>query len=125
VLLVDDEAVVRDATSRLLRAVGCQVVSAASGEEALEHLHQGEPPELALIDLTMPGMDGLACLEALRVLRPGLPALLTSGFGQDGRVQTALESGFDGFLQKPFDRGELTDAILRALAPRQEPVTPV
>jgi signal transduction histidine kinase/ActR/RegA family two-component response regulator len=118
VLLVDDEPVVRDSTARLLRAVGCQVVSAASADEALDHLRRGEPPELALIDLTMPGPDGLACLQALRAIRPALPAVLTSGFGPDGRVQTALEAGFDGFLQKPFDRAELVDAVERALSLR-------
>jgi signal transduction histidine kinase/ActR/RegA family two-component response regulator len=121
VLLVDDEAVVRDATSRLLRSVGCEVVAAASAEEALERLQQGVDPELILVDLTMPGLDGVACLEAVRKLKPRLPALLTSGYGQDGRVQTALESGFQGFLQKPFDRGELTVAIERALRPADPP----
>jgi DNA-binding NarL/FixJ family response regulator len=75
----------------------------------------GAPADVALVDLVMPGKDGVACLEALRGVRPGLRAVLSSGYGEDRRVQDALAAGFAGFLYKPYGKAELTEAIRSAL----------
>jgi PAS domain S-box-containing protein len=107
ILLVDDEELIRVNLVRLLEHLGHQPQSASSGPEALRLLEHGMPADLAILDLNMPGMDGLETFSRLRGLRPDLPALLVTGFA-DERVGAALKA-FDNLrvLKKPFDLNEL------------------
>ena len=103
----------RVAASALERA-GYRVVEAADGAEALEQLEaRGREIQLAILDLAMPRLDGLATLDGLRKRQPGLPALLMSGrFPAELAVPAGVE-----LLAKPFEPGELT-ARVRALLDR-------
>jgi len=118
ILVVDDEQHVRKVASQLLRAGGYAVTTATDGEEAVERL-EADPGgfDLVLLDMTMPGFDGLEVLEVIRRLRPDLPVLLSSGYGRE-RVRHVLnEDPACSFIQKPYRRRELlasAAAMLRA-----------
>jgi len=113
VLLVDDEAPVRRLAERALTREGWQVVAAASAEEALEAVESQDMAERALAfvvsDVVMPGMDGPALVRQLREQRPGLPAILMSGYADSG-LRTALQAADIRFLAKPFGMAELVRA---------------
>jgi CheY-like chemotaxis protein len=115
-LLVDDVAAVRGLAATALEWVGFEVAGAAGGAEALAWL-EAHPatPRLALIDLTMPGMDGGETFAALRRLRPDLPVLLTSGLGRVSLPEDLLALPGVGFLAKPFTFEQLVTAVRRLL----------
>jgi signal transduction histidine kinase/CheY-like chemotaxis protein len=116
VLVVDDEGVVRDAALKMLERIGYASASASGADEALRLLDAGLEVDVALVDLVMPGRDGVECLAAMRRVRPGLAAVLSSGFAEDERVQRALDAGFTTFLYKPYGVEELSAAVRKALA---------
>jgi len=116
-LVVDDDEIVRIASSRLLASLGFEVEK-ADGLRAAEERAARAHFDLALVDLAMPDGDGVETLRALRRVHPDLPAILNSGYALDGRVQEALDAGFAGFLQKPFTVENLSEEIERVLGPR-------
>ncbi len=117
ILLVEDEAPVREVTMLQLDSLGYRVLSCPSGDEALAaaRAHQG-PLHLLLSDLVMPGMNGCELARRLAELRPGLKVLLTSGYGEDVAArQGALVAGAR-FLEKPFTLATLARKVREALA---------
>jgi two-component system cell cycle sensor histidine kinase/response regulator CckA len=116
VLVVDDELVVRRVARGMLEKMGHLVVEASSGVEALEIYEQRRDQIMVvLLDLTMPGMDGLELLGALRELSPDLPVVLSSGFSrQESAVTLTASDGVD-FIQKPYRLGQLRSIVRRAL----------
>lgn len=117
VLLVDDETSLREVTGLFLRRLGCAVLAADSGEQALDLVaDQARSVDAALIDYSMPGMGGMETMKQVRDLRPGLPVIVMSGFPED-RLQALLARHPDVvFLPKPFDGRELESAFAQALA---------
>lgn len=112
VLVVDDDAPVREATVRLLGNIGYETLEADGGAAAIERYQQRRSEVRAvLLDLTMPGMDGLATLRALRAIDPDVRVLLTTGFDVDERVEGLLAQGCRGVLAKPYSRDTLADAL--------------
>ncbi|MCA9556933.1 MAG: response regulator [Myxococcales bacterium] len=108
VLVVDDERLIREMLSRALGAKGIEVDTAADGVEALERI-RGAPPDLVLLDLMMPKMDGFDVLEAVRAdpdTRSLQMIVLTARGGQEV-LQEALEAGADDYIAKPFHLGEV------------------
>lgn len=118
VLVIDDEPVVRNSASRLLRRLGYTALTAADGDEALR-LYQHRDPviDLVLIDLNMPGMDGHQCFVELRRIDPHVRAILSTGYGLDGKAEAAIQEGMVGFLPKPYNMTELADVVHAALHP--------
>ena len=111
VLVVDDEDGVRFTLCEVLREAGHEVVEAASGAEALSHV---EACDAVLTDLSMPGMDGLALLAALKRERPDLPVVMLTARGSERAAVAAMKAGAHDYLTKPFDIDELTAAVERA-----------
>jgi signal transduction histidine kinase/ActR/RegA family two-component response regulator len=120
VLLVDDEPVVREVLAAQLADGGYGVAEAADGAAALALLDRGEPFELLVSDLAMPGLDGVALIREARRRRPGLPAILLTGYAGDAAalaVGGALEqSGAFALLRKPVTGAELADQVAALLS---------
>lgn len=116
ILLVDDEASVLNLGQRMLEHAGYQVMTAASGEEALE-IFQRQPGsiDLVLLDLSMPGMGGARCLKELIRLEPRTRVLVVSGYIDSAVSRDILQAGAQGFIHKPFRLGELLQAVQKVL----------
>lgn len=117
ILVVDDEEFIRRMLERMLHHGNYAVISAESGEKAVEVLNgpRGPSIDLVILDIMMPGMGGKKAFYAIKAVR-NVKVLLSSGFGKDGDVQEILNSGANGFLQKPFVLGELLEAAKKTLA---------
>ena len=102
ILLVDDDHVFRLSTAALLREEGHEVVTAGDGQAAVEAL-RAQRFDLMLLDLRLPGTDGLRILEALRLWGEAVPILMVSGFGTVDAAVEALHLGADDFLTKPVE----------------------
>ena len=111
ILVVDDEAAIRDALRMILEYEGYRVLEAASGEDALSVLSRSHP-DAVLLDIRMKGMSGLEALERIRALHPGLPVLMVSGHGTIETAVAALRLGAQDFLEKPLER----DVVLARIA---------
>ncbi|MES2948555.1 MAG: response regulator transcription factor [Pseudomonadota bacterium] len=116
ILLVEDDLNLVDALSRMLVARGFHVVCCADGKEALM-MARHRPFDAALLDLTLPGMDGLELLQRLRDQGSRLPVLVMTARTAVGDRVLGLNSGADDYLIKPFDVEELV-ARLKALVRR-------
>ena len=117
ILLVDDDRAFRVSTSALLREEGHRVVEAASGQEGVEALKAGGF-DLILLDLRMPGVDGIQIVEVLRRWGEGVPILMISGYGTVETAVKALHTGADDFLTKPVEPDVLTGKVADLLERR-------
>jgi len=124
VLIVDDHAVVRNGLEQLVRgASGLEFVAAASGgDEAVElaALHQ---PDVVLMDLAMPGKDGIEATRRIRSRAPSAQVVVLTSFSDRGRILGALEAGAVGYLLKDASPDELVAGI-RAAARGESPLAP-
>ena len=117
-LLAEDDALLADALCTQLRGAGFEVVHAPNGAVA-DFLLEREPPDIAVLDLGLPMLDGLAVLKKVRQSQPELPVLLlTARDSLDDRV-SGLQAGADDYVTKPFDFPEL-QARLQALLRRSQ-----
>ena len=114
ILVIDDDAVVRDVIGEMLASAGYEVVTAATAAEALE-LFIDEEIRLVVTDIVMPDMSGLELLEAMRLHRPSLPIVLVTGANTHDNLSEALTRGADGLVAKPFTQTELQEAVEKAL----------
>ncbi|HPJ72446.1 MAG TPA: response regulator, partial [bacterium] len=121
VLLVDDEAIVREVSGNILANLGFEVITAATGTEALEifRRHRAEFA-FVLVDLTMPAMDGVETLKELREIDPKVRAIISSGYTEADLRHRFEDAPAPGFIQKPYSLDELGAAIRRLLGPADE-----
>jgi signal transduction histidine kinase/CheY-like chemotaxis protein len=119
VLVVDDEELVRSVTAEMLSDAGCSVMTAGDGEEAVKRyrVHAREV-DLIVLDLIMPKLHGYECFMEMKKINPDVKVIVTSGFAMDGGAEKAIEQGALGFIQKPFELGMFTKAIIDALEGR-------
>src|SRR5712692_5550711 len=111
ILLVDDEPGMLRYIRTLLEVDDYKVETASTGEEALQRVEKGLRPDLVLLDLLMPGIDGLQTLEQLRQLVPGMKVVMLSYVSDTRKVVQAIRLGAHDYLTKPFQKAEL-DAVL-------------
>ena len=122
ILVVDDDATFRMTTGALLEADGHAIDTAGDGQQAVERLKQ-QRYDLMLVDLRMPGIDGIALVEALRLWGYGVPILMISGFGTVDSAVRALQTGADDFLLKPVEPDVLSARVNDLLERRpQQPI---
>jgi two-component system, NtrC family, nitrogen regulation response regulator NtrX len=114
ILVVDDEAGVRDALGLLLEEAGYEAVAAAGGEAALVLL-EGEEFVLVLCDVAMPGMDGITLVERIHLAHPGVPVVMVSAHAELETAVRAIRAGAYDFVEKPVDEKRLFITITRAL----------
>ncbi len=124
-LVVDDDLTVREVVVSYLRAHGHEVVEAGDGEAALE-LMGSRPADLVVLDLMLPGIDGLEVCRRLR--RSGdVPVVMLTALGEEGDRVAGLEHGADDYVSKPFSPRELAlrvDSVLRRTSEPAEVVGP-
>ncbi|MEA3265942.1 MAG: response regulator [Candidatus Fermentibacteria bacterium] len=111
ILVVDDEEIVRETIHAILSSMGFDVVSAPGGAEALAMLKKGEIPDLMMLDLTMPGLNGAEVFRRLRGMEMNFPVLVVSGYSKDKLSSLFPGEGPNGFLQKPFSPEALIQAL--------------
>src|SRR5882762_9656484 len=120
ILLVDDEPGMLRYIRTLLEVDDYSVQTASTGEEALQQVEKGLRPDLVLLDLLMPGIDGLQTLEQLRQLVPGLKVVMLSCVSDTRKVVQAIRLGAQDYLTKPFQKAELTTVIDQCLGKNQQ-----
>ena len=117
VLVVEDEASIREMVALNLKMAGWEVVEAPSAERALELMHSGEHCDAALLDIMLPGMDGLSLCETIRRGASDIGIIIVSAKGQESDKIRGLSIGADDYITKPFSVSELI-ARLEALTRR-------
>jgi len=116
ILVVDDEQALLDIGSRLLTSEGYNVITAGSGEEALNIFKQQKGDiDLVILDVSMPGMGGRKCLEEILRIDPHVKALIASGYSANGQLKDILKAGAAGYIAKPFGRANLLGKIRSVL----------
>src|SRR5213082_1671583 len=115
ILLVDDEPGMLRYIRTLLEVDDYKVATASTGEEALDRVQKGLQPDLVLLDLLMPGIDGLQTLEQLRQIRPGTKVVMLSCVSDTRKVVQAIRLGAHDYLTKPFQKAELDTVIDQCL----------
>ena len=122
ILLVDDEPSVLRYAKTVLEIDNYCVETANSGEEALQRVNRGPAPDLVVLDLLMPGMDGLLTLEALKKIRPEQKVVMMSCVNDTGKVVQTIKLGASDYVTKPFRPSQLQGAVRRALEVSQQQV---
>jgi DNA-binding response OmpR family regulator len=120
VLVVDDDVTVREVVVTYLRAAGHDVGEAADGEAALEQL-RAEPADLVVLDLMLPGLDGLEVCRRIRAGGDDLPVIMLTALGSETDRVVGLEHGADDYVTKPFSPRELVlrvESVLRRAGER-------
>lgn len=114
ILVVDDEPNIRRTLSAVLRSRGYEVVSASDGNEAVK-LARETPYDIAIMDVRMPGLDGIQALQELIALDKNSRVVLMSGHGEDDEKNQALKSGATAFLEKPVSVDSLLELLRQLL----------
>lgn len=114
VLVVDDAVFMRTKASKLLSESGYSVVEASNGEEAVA-AYSREKPDVVLMDITMPGMDGIAALKKILADHPDAKVIMCTALGQRSMVLEAIKSGAKDFVVKPFEPDQLLAAVKKQL----------
>jgi DNA-binding response OmpR family regulator len=123
VLVVDDDPIVGDVVRRYLEQDGCRVRLVGNGADAL-NAAAAEPPDLVVLDLMMPGIDGLEVCRRLRQRRPALPVVMLTALGEEADRVLGLEVGADDYVTKPFSPRELVLRIRSVLRRASGSVAP-
>jgi two-component system chemotaxis response regulator CheY len=116
ILIADDLSFIRLLQKEVLTEGGYQIVGeAADGREAVQK-YRDLAPDAVILDITMPGMNGLAALQEILALDPGARVLICSAVGQQSVIVDAIRAGARDFVVKPFKPQRLAAALARALA---------
>jgi excisionase family DNA binding protein len=114
ILVVDDEAGIRELLAKTLAVAEYDVDLAAGGQEALERLHR-EQYDLVITDLRMPGVDGLTLIREARRYMPQLPIIIITGYSTEASAIEAINLGVNGYLTKPFRVPKVLSVAAKAL----------
>jgi signal transduction histidine kinase/CheY-like chemotaxis protein len=119
ILLIDDEKMILEVGLELLEELGYTVLSAMSGQEAIDVFQKDQDNiDLVIMDMIMPGMGGGETFDRLKEINPEVKVLLSSGYSINGQATKIIRRGCDGFIQKPFNMNQLAEKIQKILAGR-------
>jgi len=118
ILVIDDEAAIRDSLAVLLSLEGYHVTLTADGDEGLRAL-EGDTFDLVLLDLALPGRSGLELLPLIKERQPEIPVVMITAYGTVENVVEAIRTGAENFVQKPWDNEKLLADIRSAVARRR------
>lgn len=112
ILVADDSLASRELLREVLEAAGYRVLEAANGIEALEMIRRSEP-DLAFLDIRMPGMDGIGVVRELRkdIRFEALPVIAVTAYAMPGDRERVVEAGFDSYITKPIDVDDLQKQV--------------
>lgn len=103
VLLVDDEEMIIQVAQRMLERMGCSVLTARSGKEAVDLFHANHDRiACVILDMVLPDLNGLQIYDQLKAVNPSVKVLITTGYDMTSDVSEALHRGCSGYMQKPF-----------------------
>lgn len=120
ILLVDDEEMVLDVGVQLLKVLGYTVLEAKGAREAVEIYQKNKDDiDLVILDMIMPGVGGGETYDRMKDISPDIKVLLSSGYTINGQATEILKRGCDGFIQKPFNMKQLSQAIRKILDKKQ------
>jgi excisionase family DNA binding protein len=114
ILIVDDEASIRDLLSKTLAMSDYEVEAAADGRVAIDRMRLNNY-DLLITDVRMPGLDGLTVIREARRYKANLPVIIITGFSTESTAIEALNLGVAGYLTKPFQRRQVLSKVARAL----------
>ena len=116
ILLVDDEPIILGVASEMLKMLGYTVYQAGSGQEAVSiYLQKNHIIDLVILDMILPGISGAQVLKMIQEVNPNVRVILSSGYSMQGEVQKVMESGCQGFIQKPYKFDDLSDIVHRTM----------
>lgn len=116
ILIADDAEFLRVRLWKMLSAEGHEIFEAEDGLRAVEQ-YKSHSPDVTLMDITMPEMDGLTALKEIQAFDPNAKVIMITAFGQESEVLEAIKSGARDFVMKPFERERLLLAINKLLKP--------
>ncbi|MBI4296056.1 MAG: response regulator [Chloroflexi bacterium] len=118
ILVVDDNVEFCENLKELLELEGHDVLTAYSGRQAVELAHKGHF-DLVVLDLVMPGIDGVTTIKAIRKTGSSVPITMVTAFGEEEQLSEALKAGVGGFVRKPFDFDAFLSDIKKSIQPRK------
>ena len=118
ILVVDDEAVIRDGVKRILERSGMEVATSSSGRAALAMMQETDF-DLVVTDLKMPGLNGIEVLKAIKVLQPEVPVIIITGYSTVDTAVEAMKNGAFDYIAKPFTPDQITGKVEKALEQRE------
>jgi DNA-binding NtrC family response regulator len=124
ILVIDDEEPVREAIVDIMELHGLGVVTAVNGQDGIAVFNERKRDiQLVVLDMSMPGMNGIETLVELRQINPEIPVILSSGYSQQQIAPELMVNGRTGFLAKPYNVDSLVSKVWHYL-PNDSPVAP-
>jgi len=118
VLLVDDALFMRTTLKKLLTEAGFEVAGEAENGQVAVERYRALKPDVVMMDITMPQMDGLAALKEIMKIDPGAKVVMCTALGQERRVMEAVKSGAKDYIVKPFKPEKVVEAVKKAAGTR-------
>jgi DNA-binding NtrC family response regulator len=118
ILVVDDESIVLDSCKRVLEADGFDASLVPSADKALEAMEYGDFA-LLLIDVKMPGHDGIYLMREVKEKWPDIPIIVMSGYHTLETIEEAIETGADAFIPKPYTHDELLEKVRKVMEKKE------
>ena len=115
ILIIDDEAGIRDTLAMIFEYEKHSVITAESGTEGVKLIGEGTPLDCILLDVKMPGMDGLETLQKIRQIRQDVPVIMISGLSDQDQAVSLIRLGAFDYLLKPFRLEVVEESVRRAL----------
>jgi len=116
ILLVDDEPMILDSASEMLKMLGYTVYPAPTGQEALSvYMEKQKMIDLVILDMILPGMNGAQILKMLKDINPNVRVILSSGYSMQGDARNVMDLGCEGFIQKPYSFADLSKLVSKTI----------
>lgn len=114
ILIVDDQTGIRLLLNEVFKKEGYQTLLAANGQQALQQAKE-TPPDVVLLDMKIPGMDGIEILKHLRKLQQDIRVIMMTAYGELDVIEESIDNGARCYFTKPFDVFEIRDAVKEML----------
>lgn len=114
ILIVDDQAGIRILLNEVFKKEGLRTLMAANGKEAFQQM-EAHQPEIVLLDMRIPGMDGMEILKRLKEMQHNVKVIMMTAYGELDLIEESFHNGAASYFTKPFDVFEVRDAVMQLL----------